>query len=290
LYWSDYNANRDNNKPGAIRVGNLNGSRSASTLFANQDRATSVVIDPARGTIYWTDYKASARSSAGAVRVGRLSGVGAPTTLFLDSGGPAGLALSPAQGEIFWSDIRTGSLRMGRIDRSGPAITVLAGDNSPFGVAIDPAQREIFWTDYHKSNRANTGALKMQLLGASGPAPASVPSSIVGGESGPTFLAVAGAPAATAPPVISGGRSAGRALACTRGRWANDVLVASFYRVPQRFSYQWRRDHAAIPGATAAGYTPPVAGSYSCAVTAVNQAGATTQASAPVIVGPALAR
>lgn len=290
LYWSEYNADWDNKKPGAIRVGNLNGSRPASTLFAGQYRPTGVALDPARGTIYWTDYKTNARTSAGAIRAGRLTGIGVPTTLFLDSGGPAGLAISPTQGEIYWSDIRSGSLRTGPVDRSGAPDTVLSGDNSPFGVAIDPAQGDIFWTDYHKSNRASTGAIRMRLLSASGLALASVVPSLFAGESGPTFLAVAGAPAATAPPVVSGGRSTGRALACTLGRWASDVLGASFYRAPRRFSYRWRRDHAAIPGATAARYTPPVAGSYSCTVTAINQAGATTRTSAPVSVGAASGR
>ena len=48
-------------------------------------------------------------------------------------------------------------------------------------------------------------------------------------------------PGNTAPPAISGVPEVGRTLACSRGSWTND---------PTSFAYAWKRDGAAIAGAT----------------------------------------
>jgi PKD repeat protein len=62
-------------------------------------------------------------------------------------------------------------------------------------------------------------------------------------------------------------------------------LSSSFlYRTPQSFAYQWRLNGADIGGANAAQYTATAPGSYTCRVTASNQAGSAAQTSAAMTV------
>jgi PKD domain len=67
------------------------------------------------------------------------------------------------------------------------------------------------------------------------------------------------------------------------------VLGASLYRAPQSFAYQWALNGADIPGASSGTYIPSSPGSYTCRVTATNQAGSSSQtSSAHVVTGAAL--
>ena len=71
-------------------------------------------------------------------------------------------------------------------------------------------------------------------------------------------------PVSTGIPVVSGAASVGHTLACSPGSWTNN---------PTRFSYQWYRDGALIPGATAQNYLVARADqghTITCTVTASN--------------------
>jgi hypothetical protein len=98
----------------------------------------------------------------------------------------------------------------------------------------------------------------------------------------PNFLAVLRAPVGAGPPAISGSRLIGQPLRCSRGTWARDLLGSSLYRAPQSFRYQRTLNGTDIAGATLSSYTPSAPGSYTCRVTATNQAGSTAQTSAPI--------
>ena len=120
------------------------------------------------------------------------------------------------------------------------------------------------------------------------------------GVSSPTALALLRAPVGTGAPTIVwslildggpfGDLGFGHAgpldqrLSCTRGTWAADLPGSRLYRAPQSFAYQWRLNGTDIGGATAADYTPSAPGSYTCRVTATNQAGSAAQTSAPFTV------
>jgi hypothetical protein len=84
-------------------------------------------------------------------------------------------------------------------------------------------------------------------------------------------------PVATARPAITGTAKAGATLACSRGSWRNN---------PTRYSYQWYRDGAPIPGATASTYMVhriDQGNTLSCRVIAANAAGPGAMAtSAPI--------
>ena len=80
-------------------------------------------------------------------------------------------------------------------------------------------------------------------------------------------------------PVISGTRSVGSTLHCSTGRWSNS---------PTGFTYQWKRNGAAITGAHAAAYKVVAADNHhslTCVVTEVGGSGgnsSATSAAAPI--------
>ena len=65
IYWANWNS-------GEIRVANLDGTGSASTLFAEPGNLCGVAVDPAAGKIYWANF------STNEIRVGNLNGTGTP--------------------------------------------------------------------------------------------------------------------------------------------------------------------------------------------------------------------
>ena len=88
--------------------------------------------------------------------------------------------------------------------------------------------------------------------------------------------AAAVAPANTAPPTVTGTPQTGQSLAAQPGTWTGTTPIA--------FAYQWRRDGAAIPGATAATYlcvTADTGAALSVTVTGSNGAGASSATSLP---------
>jgi hypothetical protein len=137
------------------------------------------------------------------------------------------------------------------------------------GLAIDPGAGKIYWGNF------TTGTIRVGNLDGTG-----TPQSLFAGETNPWFLALLRSPAGTSAPQISGGGALGTPLSCGQGGWAGDVLGMFYYRAPRTFAYQWSVNGAPVAGATANRYTPIAPGSYSCQVTATNQAGSTPQVSA----------
>lgn len=93
-----------------------------------------------------------------------------------------------------------------------------------------------------------------------------------------TFLAKAPAPANTAPPIITGKAVVGAELAASTGTWDGADLA---------YAYQWKRDGAAINGATTATYTVRAADAgsrISVTVTARGAGGETSADSAQTTI------
>jgi hypothetical protein len=180
-----------------------------------------------------------------------------------------------AADSIYWTNFSSGAIRVGGLGGSPAASDLFTGESSPFGVAIDPAANRIYW--------ANSSAIRVAGLGGS---PAA--SNLFTGESNPEFPALLRSPAGAGAPEVSGGGQLGQALSCSEGAWAPNLLGAFLFRAPRSFAYQWQLNGADIAGAAASTYTPGAPGSYACRVTASNQAGSASQASAPMnIAGPA---
>jgi PKD domain len=142
VYWS----NPGGNPFDLIRVGNLDGSGAASTLFTESIGSSpeGVAIDAAANRIYW------AGRFDDAIRVGNLDGSGAPSTLFTEPADsePFGVAIDPAANRIYWtSNART--IRAANLDGSGAASTLFTDPaGNPTGVAIDPAANRIYWGNF----------------------------------------------------------------------------------------------------------------------------------------------
>jgi hypothetical protein len=265
IYWGSAVAS------GAIRVGNLNGSGTPSTLFSSESFPDGVAIDPAGGKIYWAD-----DVNPGAIRVGNLNGSGGAHDLFSGENDPATPAIDPAGGKIYWAEsIPTGGVRVGNLNGTGTATDLFPGESDAYGLAVDPEAGKLYWS---RSSRIRVG----NLNGTSA-------TDLFTGES-PSYLGLLRSPLGAGAPAVSGGGVVGSILSCSSGSWAPDVLGAFLFRVPRSFSYQWSLNGKDIAGATSSSYTPSAAGSYTCRVTASNQAGSTSQTSASFSVTTIIAK
>ena len=267
IYWAD--AVRG---AGTIRVGNLDGSGAARTLFAGEDWPVGVTIDPTDGKIYWGSYNSYL------IRVGNLDGTSAATTLFSGENSPTELAVDPAAGKIYWSQEFPGLIRVGNLNGTGAATlyteTDSAGNPAPVGgVAIDPGTGKIYWTNL------NSGTIRVGSLDGTAPA-----QTLYSGQTSPWMVALLRAPLGTGVPQVAGGDAIGQSLSCSSGSWATDMLSAFLYRAPRSFAYQWTVNGVPIADATASSVTVATPGAYRCEITATNAAGSTTQTSAPVTV------
>jgi DNA-binding beta-propeller fold protein YncE len=136
IYWSAGQGN-------AVRYGNLDGSGTPQTLFAegNNTRPQGVAIDPAAGRIYW------ANNEGDTIRVGNLDGTGTPSTLYTEPNNSfaSTVAIDPVAGKIYWANSASGVIRMGDLDGSGPASDLFTGEVVPFSLALDRASGKLYW-------------------------------------------------------------------------------------------------------------------------------------------------
>ena len=261
IYWANYSNDK-------IRVGRLDGGAPAQDLYIGESKPIGIAIDPAAGKVYWAN--SNEPNPTGAVRVGNMDGSGTAQDVFAGEPSPLGLALDVAAGRIYWAN-RNGAIRVANIDGTGFPVDLFSGEGFVIAVAVDPQAGKIYWTK-------NT-AIRVANLNGSG-----TPENRFGGESEPRFPALLLTPAPAGAPDVSGQGAAGMPLSCSQGSWAGDLLGSYLFRAPRSFAYAWLRDGAPIEGATASTYTPLAGGSYSCQVTASNQAGSSSQTSAPRVV------
>jgi len=264
LYWT---IDRDQGN-GEIRSGNLSGTGIPASLFTGLNSPTGLAIDPPSGTMYWTEY------GGGTVDAGNLDGNYSPRTLYSGEVEPVTVAVDDASGKVFWTTAgASGKIRSGTVDgsSSASATTLYNGEDWPVGIALDPSTSSIYWaTADGKAIRVGTftGSVAAQNR--------------ITGQYAADYLALARAPVGRSVPTISGTARIGQALTCSRGGWMSDQFGALLYRVPAAYGTGWARNGAVVGSGTT--YTPSAAGSYTCSVTAYNQAGFTTQTSAATAV------
>ena len=312
IYWA-------NESDETIRIAPLGSGGTANAVYgpANGVRSPgAVAIDPAAGRIYWTN------NGDNTIRGAKLSGGGAVDTLYRPAAGvsgPIGVAIDSDAGRIYWANFLDNTIRGAPLDGHGTADILYGpadGVNGPGGVAIDSTDRIISiidtsrrsalarwfspkgrvndwltshgWLGRHPPGRIywtnhNDNTIRGASLAGGGPVDI-LYSGPGRGVSSPQFLALLRAPIGVGVPAIAGGRSLGQPLRCSRGNWAADILGSFLNHAPQSFRYQWARDGSDISGATLSAYAPTARGSYTCRVTATNQAGSTSQTSVAVAV------
>jgi hypothetical protein len=275
IYWANQNS-------ATISYANLDGSGNGGELNTSGATITKphgLAIDPAAGRIYWAD-------SGNTISYANLDGSGGGGELDITGSTPNephGLVIDFASGRIFWTNLNS-TISYAKIDGSGGGGELnLTGatERGGVGLGIDPTTGRIYWGNLG----SNANAISYVNVDGSGGGGLLDISGASANQA--RFPALLRAPSAAAAPQVAGGSGPGSVLTCSQGSWAPDVLGSFFYRAPQSIAHQWTRDGAKIAGATDTSYTAYASGEYRCRETATNEAGSTSQTSAPLTVwGP----
>ena len=251
--------------------GDLNTTGATVTRFT-----TSIAVD--RDRVFWTNADRDIISFAnadGSGAGGTFNTGGAPVNA------PFGIAIDAENGRLYWANLT--SIAFANLDGSGDGGLVASSGatiKDPVGLAIDTERDRILWANY-----GSTAKVSFANLDDSGGGDLVTAAS----ASNNAYPLLQLAPRRNGAPTISGGTTVGATLSCSTGSWKSDDAGAFLFRAPQRFSFQWRVGGSAITGATASTFTAARAGSYSCTVTARNNAGAGAQTSAAHTVRAAVA-
>lgn len=280
IYWA--NEGLAPGDPGSIAWAKLDGSVGGllNTTGATLVEPYKIGLDPVNGRVYWSNNPEGGDISISYANVnntggGNLSLSAAPNSTLA-------FAVDPAAGRLYWSEgnqnkfAYTGLLggAVNTLDTTGAVVNV------SYGFAIDPTLNKIYWPNYSNAENRLNGLGFASLSGGGGGniTPQTAP------FGGPQDLLVLKSPTGTGAPVVTRNAKTRSELTCPTGSWAADFAGSFVYQAPHSFGYQWTRDGAAVPGATAGTFTATSPGSYACIVTARNQAGTAAQTSAAVNV------
>lgn len=241
-----------------------------------------LAVDPVGGKVFWGD-SAGATSVVAFANLNNTGGGG-----ILDITGATvptnvrSLAVDSGAGRVYWLNGSADRISYASVNGGGGGDIDLttAPYSNPYGLALDPVLGKLYWANWGNGATA-TDAIGFSALngsGAGGITPLTAP---VNGPQDPVILK---SPSAAGAPTIARSAKVRAELSCSQGSWAADFGGGSVFQAPHTYAYQWSKNGAAIAGATAATLTATKPGSYGCSVTAANQAGSATQASAPVNV------
>jgi DNA-binding beta-propeller fold protein YncE len=273
IYW--VNAGFGPENKGSIAWARLDGSAGGllNTAGATVDDPYKIGLDPVNGRVYWGNYikenetiisYANVNNSGG----GNLSITPTPESAYA-------FAVDPAANRLYWSEgdddrfAYTGLLGGSRniLDTTGAVV------NISYGFAIDPTLNKIYWPNYGNYEDPLNGLGFASLSGGGG------------GNISPTApfdgaqdVLVLKSPTGTGSPAISRKPKAPAEMTCSQGGWAADFAGSFVYQAPRSFVYQWSLNGAVL-GSGPERITATAPGSYTCTVTATNQAGSASQTS-----------
>ena len=285
IYWLNSQFSAGN--PTGISFANLDGSGGGNLNVGSlpMDLPTAFAVDPVKQLAYW------ANSRSNTIAFVHLNGDGGGDLVKTGSepvSSPLAITIDRAANRVYWvNSAATNTISWADLSNTGAASDVgghvftdpltLDYGGGPGGLAVDHAADRIYWRTFfsvaYSPLEGNGQAHELNTSGASG-------------RNNVSFV-VSVAPRPLGPPVVTGASTAGGTLSCSSGSWAPDLVEASLYAAPTSFAYQWSRDGADLPGATAPTLTAPTAGGYACRVTAVNAAGTAVQTSEAHAVSPA---
>jgi hypothetical protein len=136
IYWTRFDSSP------ALRRANLDGS-GRQTLPVSVAAPWPIVVNPARGKIYWGDLNANV------IRQANLDGTGVatlPVGIHVDD--PGGLALDPSGRYLYWSDF--GDDRICRTDlQTNTTVALITNLSNPAGLAVDAANGQLYWASFY---------------------------------------------------------------------------------------------------------------------------------------------
>ncbi len=236
-----------------------------------------LAIDTGLNRVYWV-------SQGGEVSYANLNGSGGGDLSVPSAEAPNGwtaIDVDPAAGRLYFfnapeeetyvSWLSTSGVGGGGIDISGAAI------NEPYGMAFDPSVGRFYWGN-SGNEEERKGAFGTTTLVPGGGGGITVATAPVDAPQDPVILK---SPVGTGTPQVA---ASGTALSCSQGSWEPDYPGSYVYAAPLAYAYQWLVNGRAIPGATGPTLNATASGVYTCAVTATNRSGATTQLSAGAAV------
>jgi hypothetical protein len=273
IYW--HNAKSD-----TISWAKLDGSAGGvlNTTGATVDNVIRMALDPVAGRLYWANnpspgepsiWFANANNTGGGGSL-NISGATTPANI-------TGLAVDPAAGRLYWLDSELDQVSSANLNGTGAADVPTSGAtfNGAYGLALDPTLGKLYWANYGRGEE-RTDAIGFGLLAGGGGGISPVTAQV----DGPQDPVVIKSPTGAGVPTVTRDAKAPSQLTCSQGTWAADFSGSNVYQAPHTFGYQWTKNGAAVPGATAATLGVTKAGGYACVVTAANQAGSTGQVSA----------
>ena len=158
-------------------------------------------------------------------------------------------------------------------DVSNTTTNLFSGENGPGGVAVDPVAGKIYWVNFFD------GSVRVGNLDGTGTA--STLRGVVRRPEQPAPARPVAQPGGRRGPEVSGGAGINQELTCSQGALGPRPARGLPLRAPRPFAYEWQKDGVGPILGTDANFTPTEAGSYTCRVTATNQAGSDSQTSAP---------
>jgi DNA-binding beta-propeller fold protein YncE len=270
--------------PDSIAFAKLDGSGGGQldTTGGVLESPYKIAIDPVAGRVYWANQKsigyANANNTGGG---GTLNTTGAPAPESI-----TGIVVDPAGGRVYWldnSDV-TGRIGFASLAPGGNGGEIKLGGvaaffDEPYGLAFDPSIGRFYWANYGQDEDRNGAIGFANLAGGFGGI-----SLLTAPLDGPQDPVVIKSPTGTGAPTIARNVKVRSDLSCANGTWGADYPGSFVYQAPRTFVYQWLRNGAPVAGATATTFTAKTPGTYTCTVTATNQAGTGAQTSAAINV------
>lgn len=121
-----------------IYAANANGSGTPALLFGGSD-FRQLTLDPAAGTIYWTDW------ANGNILAGSMSG-GTAAIVFSGLSYPYGIDLDVAAGRLYWADALTGNIYSGGTSGTGKTLIQTVPDARGVAFVVpEPGTVALLW-------------------------------------------------------------------------------------------------------------------------------------------------
>jgi DNA-binding beta-propeller fold protein YncE len=232
-----------------------------------------MAVDPVGGRVYFTNSGRISYANVNNTGGGDLNLIGSTV-----KPGGEGLVVDPAAGRLYFLG-GNGEIGFANLNGTGGG-DVPAGTGvfkTPWGLALDPSIGRLYWGN-EGNGEVRENAFGFVGVGGAGGAGISIATAPVANPQDPLIIK---SPAGVGAPTQTRDAKVRSQLTCSPGSWGADFAGSFVYRAPRTFAYQWTLNGAAVAGAIANSLTATKAGQYACVVTAANQAGTASQASAP---------